>query len=217
MAFTIFKAGLVGAVALVGAASDVAAQAQGKLSDKSVKTLMDYAWQILPSKFTTPAGKVIEVDKTKREANSVPAENGREIIRVAYSSAQAQICELWEEQQANYDTLMRREIGRKKWSDQQLLYITTLHRMTIHAVAGKLRVEEKRANSKCCSSRSSQARASAPTSRRRSCAKRSSPMSTSTRRPRRAGPRRPRPRRRPPRRSRLRFREARSISPAAGR
>jgi hypothetical protein len=143
MAFKLFKAGLVGAVALAGLATGVAAQAQGKLSDKSVTTLMDYAWKILPSKFTTPAGKVIEVDKTKREANSVPMENGREIIRVAYSSAQAQVCELWEEQQANFDTLMRREHERKKWTEQQMLYITTLHRMTIHAVAGKLRVEEK--------------------------------------------------------------------------
>jgi hypothetical protein len=143
MAFKLFKAGLVGAVALAGLATGVAAQAQGKLSDKSVTTLMDYAWQILPSKFTTPAGNVIEVDKTKREANSVPMENGREIIRVAYSSAQAQVCELWEEQQANFDTLMRREHERKKWTEQQMLYITTLHRMTIHAVAGKLRVEEK--------------------------------------------------------------------------
>jgi len=130
-------------MALCGLATNVAAQAQGKLSDKSVNTLMDYAWQILPSKFTTPDGRVIEVDKTKRAENSVPAENGREIIRVAYSSAQAQVCELWEEQQANFDALMRRELGRKKWTEQQMLYITTLHRMTIHAVAGKLRVEEK--------------------------------------------------------------------------
>ena len=143
MAFAWFKAGLVGAVALAGLATSAAAQTQGKLSDKSVTTLMHYAWQILPSKFTTPAGKVIEVDKTKRDANSVPMENGREIIRVAYSSAQAQVCELWEEQQANFDTLMRREHERKKWTEQQMLYITTLHRMTIHAVAGKLRVEEK--------------------------------------------------------------------------
>lgn len=143
MAFTVFKAGLVGAVALAGMATGVAGQAQGKLSDKSVTTLMEYAWQILPSKFTTPAGKVIEVDKTKRAANIVPMEAGREIIRVAYSSAQAQVCELWEEQQANFDTLMRREHERKKWTEQQMLYITTLHRMTIHAVAGKLRVEEK--------------------------------------------------------------------------
>jgi hypothetical protein len=143
MAFSLLRCGLVGAVALAGLATNAGAQAQSKLSDKSVHTLMEYAWQILPSKFTTPAGKVIEVDKTKREVNSIPSENGREIIRVAYSSAQAQVCELWEEQQANYDTLMRREIERKKWTDQQLLYITTLHRMTIHAVAGKLRVEEK--------------------------------------------------------------------------
>ena len=133
-------AGLAVSAALVIGAE---AQSQGKLSDKSVHTLMDYAWQILPSKFSTPDGKVIEVDKSKREGNIVPVENGREIIRVGYSSAQAQVCELWEEQQANYDALMRRELQKKKWTDQQLLYITTLHRMTIHAVAGKLKVEEK--------------------------------------------------------------------------
>ena len=143
MAFGLLRYGLVAATALFGLATNVAAEAQGKLSDKSVNTLMDYAWQILPSKFTTPDGRVIEVDKTKRAENSVPAENGREVIRVAYSSAQAQVCELWEEQQANFDALMRRELGRKKWTEQQMLYITTLHRMTIHAVAGKLRVEEK--------------------------------------------------------------------------
>ncbi|MFN3744968.1 MAG: hypothetical protein ACK4TL_09700 [Hyphomicrobiaceae bacterium] len=143
MASTTLKGALAGMVALAGLAAGAEAQSQGKLSDKSVHTLMEYAWQILPSKFTTPDGKVIEVDKSKREGNIVPVENGRDIIRVAYSSAQAQVCELWEEQQANYDTLMRREIVKKKWTDQQLLYITTLHRMTIHAVAGKLRVEEK--------------------------------------------------------------------------
>ena len=143
MAFGLLRYGLVAATALFGLATNVAAQAQGKLSDKSVNTLMDYAWQILRSQFTTPDGRVIEVDKTKRAENSVPAENGREVIRVAYSSAQAQVCELWEEQQANFDALMRRELGRKKWTEQQMLYITTLHRMTIHAVAAKLRVEEK--------------------------------------------------------------------------
>jgi hypothetical protein len=143
MASTTFVGALVAAAALAGVATTAVAQTQGKLSDKSITTLMDYAWQILPSKFTTPAGKVIEVDKSKKQENIVPMEMGREIIRIGYSSAQAQVCELWEEQQANYDALMRREQLRKKWSDQQLLYITTLHRMTIHAVAGKLRVEEK--------------------------------------------------------------------------
>jgi hypothetical protein len=143
MASTMLKGALAGLVAFAGLTGATEAQTQGKLSDKSVNTLMDYAWQILPSKFTTPDGRVIEVDKSKRESNIVPVDNGREIIRVAYSSAQAQVCELWEEQQANYDAMMRRELIKKKWTDQQLLYITTLHRMTIHAVAGKLKVEEK--------------------------------------------------------------------------
>ncbi len=143
MASTTFKGALAGIVACTALATGAEAQAQGKLSDKSVNTLMEYAWQILPAKFTTPDGKVIEVDKSKRDGNIVPGDNGREIIRVGYNSAQAQVCELWDEQQANYDTLMRREVIKKKWSDQQLLYITTLHRMTVHAVAGKLRVEEK--------------------------------------------------------------------------
>ena len=142
MASTTFKGAIAGVVACAALAAGAEAQTQGKLSDKSVNTLMEYAWQILPNKFTTPEGKVIEVDKSKRDGNMVPVENGRDIIRVAYSSAQAQVCELWEEQQANYETLMRREVVKKKWTDQQLLYITTLHRMTIHAVAGKLKVEE---------------------------------------------------------------------------
>jgi hypothetical protein len=143
MASTTLNVVLAGLVTFAGLAGGAEAQTQGKLSDKSVMTLMQYAWQILPTKFTTPDGKVIEVDKSKREGNIVPMENGREIIRIGYSSAQAQVCELWEEQQANYDSLMRRELLKKKWTDQQLLYITTLHRMTIHAIAGKLKVEEK--------------------------------------------------------------------------
>ncbi len=143
MASTMFWGAIAGVALSAALAIGAEAQSQGKLSDKSVNTLMEYAWQILPAKFTTPEGKVIEVDKSKRDGNMVPVEAGRDIIRVGYSSAQAQVCELWEEQQANYDALMRREVLKKKWSDQQLLYITTLHRMTIHAVAGKLRVEEK--------------------------------------------------------------------------
>src|SRR5690606_30014072 len=121
MASTMFKGAIAGLVAFAGLAVAADAQSQGKLSDKSVHTLMEYAWQILPSKFTMPDGKVIEVDKSKRDGNIVPVENGRDIIRVGYSSAQAQICEMWEEQQANYDTLMRREVVKKKWTDQQML------------------------------------------------------------------------------------------------
>ena len=119
-------------------------QSTGGLSDKSVATIMDYAWQILPQKFTAPSGKVIEVDKKKRDQATIPVDTARDVIRVGYNSAQAQVCEMWEAQEANFDTLMRTENAKNKWSDQQMLYITTLHRMTIHAVAGKIRVVEEK-------------------------------------------------------------------------
>lgn len=119
-------------------------QSTGGLSDKSVATIMDYAWQILPQKFTAPSGKVIEVDKKKRDQATIPMDTARDVIRVGYNSAQAQVCEMWEQQAANFDTLMRTESDKKKWTDQQMLYITTLHRMTIHAVAGKIRVVEEK-------------------------------------------------------------------------
>jgi hypothetical protein len=122
---------------------EVKAQEKPKISDKTVLALMAYAWQILPSQFTSATGKKIEVDKKKRDENIVPIDVARDVILVGYNSAHAQLCQLWEEQNANYHTMMRVEIAKKKWSDQQLLYISTLHRMTIHFAAGKVRIVEK--------------------------------------------------------------------------
>ena len=50
---------------------------------------------------------------------------------------------MWEEQTQNYDAMIRVQRAKHNWNDQQLLYITTLHRMTIHMAAGKLKVTEK--------------------------------------------------------------------------
>ncbi len=146
---TMLRSGSTALVALsLCAMSGVAvAQQQKELSDKSVTTVMNYAWLILPSKFTTPTGKVIEVDKKNKKAETmVPIETAREVIKVGYTSAHAQLCEMWEEQVVNYDAMMRTEQAKKKWTEQQLLYITTLHRMTIHMAAGKLKVTDKGEN-----------------------------------------------------------------------
>lgn len=143
----IWRKGLV-AVATLGmmsmaAAAQTAAPAK-ELSDKSVNVLMEYAWTILPAKFTTPDNRVIEVDKkTKKKETMVPPAIGREVIKVGYISAQAQLCAMWEEQVNNFDAMMRVQRSKNNWNDQQLLYITTLHRMTIHMAAGKLKVTEK--------------------------------------------------------------------------
>lgn len=133
---------VAGIAAAAGALAMGAVQARAELSEKSVTTLMNYAWIILPAKFTAPNGKTIEVDKKKQDA-MVPVEVGREVIKAGNLSAQAQLCDMMEDQVANYHALMARERAKKTWTDQQLLYITTLHRMTIHMAAGKMRVVDK--------------------------------------------------------------------------
>ena len=122
-------------------AGAVKAAAQGKdLSDKSVATLMDYAWAITPAKFTLPSGKTIEVDKNNRDSAMIPMDTARDVVRAGRLSANAQICGLKEEQGANYQTLMAREQAKAKWSDQQVLYISQLHLFTVMMLTGKVNV-----------------------------------------------------------------------------
>jgi hypothetical protein len=139
------KAGV--ALLLAGAATGVLtgpAFAQNKeLSDKSVLTLMRYAWGMVPEKFTTPLGKTIIVDKAHASESVVPLEIARDVVRVARMSAYAQLCELPEEQRANYQTLMRREEAKAKWSDQQMLFINQLHLFTVMTLTGKVQLVEK--------------------------------------------------------------------------
>jgi hypothetical protein len=132
---------LIGAIALVaGAAGPSLAQAK----DLSEIRAGAHALRVgdVPQRFTTPQGKVIEVDKSKPSESVVPIETAREVIRVARMSAYAQLCELPEEQRANYQTLMRREEG-KKWTDQQMLYINQLHLFTVMTLTGKVQLVEK--------------------------------------------------------------------------
>src|SRR4029078_9731893 len=70
-------------------------------------------------------------------------ETAREIIHAARLSAYAQLCELVEEQRANYQTLMRREEAKAKWSDQQMLFINQLHLFTVMTLTGKVQLIEK--------------------------------------------------------------------------
>ena len=133
-----FSALALGCIA-VGALSSGQATAQGKdLSDKSIATLMDYAWAITPAKFTLPSGKTIEVDKNDRDKTMVPLDTARDVVRTGRLSANAQICGLTEEQAANYQTMIKREQVKIKWSDQQLLYISQLHLFTVMMLTGKV-------------------------------------------------------------------------------
>jgi hypothetical protein len=117
--------------------------AQGKegkgaeLSDKRLKTVMNFAWELVPEKYTPRNGKTIVTDKKKPAASMVPPDVARDVIRVGYRSGQAQWCSLFEEEKANFETLMRRQQAAKKWNEQQLLFIQKLHQVTIMLVTAK--------------------------------------------------------------------------------
>lgn len=158
------------AIAGLGRASGVmlamalaAAPAAGQeLSEKSVRTFMEYAWSLVPAKFTKPDGAVVEIDKKKKEQVLVPLDVAREVIRVGRLSAHAQVCELGEEQVMNYRSLMKREHEKKKWTEQQLIYVNQLHLTTVMLLTGKIKlvekdgdkevvVEESKSNAQTCS------------------------------------------------------------------
>jgi len=139
---------MLGAAMLAALSSESVLAQSKQFSDQSIACLMNYAWTMTPAKFSAPDGKVIIVDKTKKKDVLIPLEVAREVTRVARVSSYAEICNLPEEQTANYRTLMKREEAKKLWTDQQLLYINQLHLITLMVLTGKLERADKDAASK---------------------------------------------------------------------
>jgi hypothetical protein len=141
---TMSKAGMpafiAGIMALCWGGQVAAAQ---ELSEKSVKAFMDYAWSLTPSKFTKPDGQSVEIDKKDRSKVDLPIDIAREVIKAGRLSAHAQMCELLEDQVANYRSLMRREEESKKWTEQQMIYINQLHLTTVMLLTGKIKLVEQ--------------------------------------------------------------------------
>jgi hypothetical protein len=140
---TMIMAGMkwMGAAALVAAA--VTPAGAQELSEKSVRSFMEYAWSLVPQQYSKKDGTVIIVDKTKKDEVLVPIDVAREVIRVGRISAHAQVCNLPEDQALNHRSLMRREVDKKKWTDQQMLYISQLHLTTVMLLNGKIKLVEK--------------------------------------------------------------------------
>lgn len=134
------KTGVLAAMALMVGSSVAPAQ---ELSDKSVTTLMEYAWSLVPAQFSQPDGKVIITDKKKKEDSVVPMDVAKEVIRVARISAHAQVCNLPDDQVRNHRTMMKRETEKQKWTPQQMLYINQLHLVTVMLLTGKVKVTDK--------------------------------------------------------------------------
>jgi hypothetical protein len=138
------RAGVRGATTVVAIlALTGGAAAIQELSEKSVKAFMDYAWSLTPHKFTKPDGRSIEIDKKDRSKAEVPIEIAREVIMAGRLTAHAQMCELLEDQVNNYRSLMKREDDKKKWTEQQMIYINQLHLTTVMLLTGKIKLVEQ--------------------------------------------------------------------------
>ncbi len=137
------RAGIVGFGALAAWLLIAAPATAQELSEKSVRSFMDYAWSLTPAQFSKQDGTVIVIDKKKPEDVLVPLDVAREIIKVGRMSAHAQVCGLGDHQIINHRSLMKREEEKKIWSDQQLVYINQLHLATVMLLTGKIRVVEK--------------------------------------------------------------------------
>ena len=135
MRLQLVRGSIAGAL-LAGLAVSAAAQ---DISENTVKAFMNYAWSMTPAKFTKPDGKVVEIDKKEREKIEVAVDVAREIIRAGRLTAHAQLCDLAELQVLNYRSLMKREIEKKKWSEQQMIYINQLHLTTVMLLTGKIK------------------------------------------------------------------------------
>ena len=138
------KTGMIGismAAAAMALAASSPASAQ-QLSEKSIRSLMEYAWALVPQQYSMQDGRVIVIDKSKKAEVMVPVDVAGEIIKVGYISAEAQKCELPDDQVVNYRSLMNREIEKKKWTDQQLVYIHSLHLATVMIQTSTMKLVE---------------------------------------------------------------------------
>jgi hypothetical protein len=138
------RAGIVlgGASALLFFGCAVSANAD-QLSEKAVKTFMEYAWQLTPQQFSKPDGTVIVIDKTKKKDVFVPIDIARDVIMAGRMSAHAQICNLMDDQIANHRALMRREEAMHRWTPQQMVYMSQLHLTTVMLLTGRIKLVEQ--------------------------------------------------------------------------
>jgi hypothetical protein len=125
--------------AVIAAPMAVQAQAKGQ-SDRAVSILMEFAWNSLPRQFRGSDGEVIVIDRANKNEVMVPLEKARQIVNVGDLSARAQYCDLPEEQTANFQSMMRRELASEKWTKQQVVFITLLHATTVAYLTGTMKV-----------------------------------------------------------------------------
>jgi len=135
-----------GAICLVAA---MAAQAQEKKgsqgpSDRTVDFLKTFVEGfLLPKEIPLKDGSVIKIDLSNAEQLKkfqIPREDMRRVIRIAYNGANAEICDREDLQRTAYKWMKDQELAKKKWSNEQLFFISRLYIATVMWQTGKAQV-----------------------------------------------------------------------------
>jgi hypothetical protein len=115
---------------------------KGGMSDSGVRVLMTYAFSVIPDTQTDEKGNVTKIDKSDPKLFIIPADDARRVIRAATRSAYAEACQLLELAQANYKAMMKTEMAKKTWTEQQLQMINALHKFSASYFAGNAKLTE---------------------------------------------------------------------------
>ena len=141
------RVGIWGAatVAVLLLAPMTAAKAQ-KISEKSVRTLMQYALSYTPDRFTGTDGNTIHINRKDPEAIKkllVPLPKAEEAVLAGRLAAHARVCGLFDEEKNTFISFVVREKRSKKWTPQQIIYLRALFYTTEMLMVGKVQVVQR--------------------------------------------------------------------------
>ena len=99
-------------------------------------------------RYTTPEHKVVTIDKKKPEEFQIPLEDARQVIKVAYNTARAQVCHLKDKEAENSEALIKHAQMANKWTDKQLFFIRELQLFVVQITVGTIRITQEGDNKK---------------------------------------------------------------------
>lgn len=103
---------------------------EAKLSERTVRVIMGTAFAGIPDELPKPGGEMVKVDRSDPNKFLIPVEDAREIIVSAVLSARADLCDMKDLGRKHFESIMRRERARGKWTPFQMTYIDVLHATT---------------------------------------------------------------------------------------
>jgi len=141
------RVGLWGALAAFVLMSSTATGANAQqISEKSVRTLMNYALAYTPDRFTGTDGTTVHINRKDPEAIKklmVPLKKAEEAVLAGRLAAHARVCGLFDEEKNTFISFVMREEQSKKWTPQQIIYLRSLFYTTEMLMVGKVQVIQR--------------------------------------------------------------------------